>query len=87
MLRPMKILRRDILKLLQTYIEKETNFTYFNENFLSTLQAMVEDFSASDPNARDPEVLQMFATMMRQEGPMLQGFMPSILQHLLSPTL
>ena len=87
MLRPMKILRRDILKLLQTYIEKEINFTYFNENFLSTLQAMVEDFSASDPNARDPEVLQMFATMMRQEGPMLQGFMPSILQHLLSPTL
>lgn len=30
MLRPMKILRRDILKLLQTYIDKEENLQYFN---------------------------------------------------------
>lgn len=74
MLRPMKVLRRDILKLLQTYIERERDFTYFNQNFLPTLQALVEDFSASDANARDPEVLQLFSTMMRQEGPMLQGF-------------
>ena len=27
MIKPMKALRRDILKLLQTYIEKETDFT------------------------------------------------------------
>lgn len=75
MVRPMKVLRRDILKLLQTYIERETDFSYFNATFLPTLQALVEDYSSNDPKARDPEVLQLFATMMRQEGPMLQGFM------------
>lgn len=75
MIRPMKILRRDILKLLQTYIEREKDFAYFNNTFLPTLQALVEDFSSNDPKARDPEVLSLFATMMKQEGPMLQGFM------------
>jgi len=44
LVRPMKTVRRDILKLIQTYIEKETDFDYFNQNFLPTLQAMVEDY-------------------------------------------
>ena len=37
MIKPMKTVRRDILKLIQTYIEKESDFTYFNQNFLPTL--------------------------------------------------
>ena len=37
MIRPMKAVRKDILKLIQTYIEKESDFTYFNANFLPTL--------------------------------------------------
>ena len=36
-LKPMKQLRRDILKLIQTYIEKETDFNHFNNNFLPSL--------------------------------------------------
>lgn len=43
--KPMKTLRKDILSLIQTYIEKEEDFTVFNTNFLPTLQAMVEDFA------------------------------------------
>ena len=33
----MKTLRKDILALIQTYIEKEEDFTFFNQNFLPTL--------------------------------------------------
>lgn len=69
--RPMKTVRRDILKLIQTYIEKEINFDYFNENFLPTLQTMVEDYYNSDKDARDPETLMLFATVMKKEGNML----------------
>ena len=64
----MKTVRRDILKLIQTYIEKEINFEYFNKNFLPTLQTMVEDFHNSDKDARDPETLMLFATVMKKEG-------------------
>ena len=65
MVRPMKTVRRDILKLIQTYIEQETDFEYFNSNFLPTLQAMVEDYQQANPNSRDPETLMLFATMMK----------------------
>ena len=54
LVRPMKALRRDILSLISTYLESEKDFSYFNENFLPTLQAMVEDYQQSDPYARDP---------------------------------
>ena len=65
MIRPMKSLRRDILKLIQTYIEKEQNFQYFNQNFLPTLQTMVEDFNNSVKDARDPETLMLFAIVFK----------------------
>ena len=41
MLKPMKALRKDILKLIQIYIETEDNFEIFNQNFLPTFQSMV----------------------------------------------
>ena len=44
MIKPMKAVRRDILKLIQIYIEKENSFEYFNQNFLPALQAMVHDY-------------------------------------------
>ena len=87
MLRPMKILRRDILKLLQTYINKTENLQYFSQNFLPTLRALKSDFQSNDQNARDPEVLELFATLLSKLGPDLQPFMDQILVHLLSPTL
>lgn len=82
MLRPMKTVRKDILKLIQIYIEKETDFTYFNSNFLPTLQTMVDDYAQSDPNARDPETLLLFATIMKRDGEMLAGFLTQILNGL-----
>ena len=83
----MKTLRKDILALIQTYIEKEEDFTYFNQNFLPTLQAMIEDFSQSDPNARDPETLMLFAIILKKEGQHLENFLSPILIHLCQPTL
>ena len=41
MIKPMKAVRRDILKLIQIYIEREVNFEFFNQNFLPSLQTMV----------------------------------------------
>lgn len=66
--KPMKQVRRDILKLIQIYIENETNFDTFNQNILPTLQQMVQDYADSNPQARDPETLMLFATILSREG-------------------
>jgi len=42
--KPMKAVRRDILRLIQTYILKEKNFDYFNKEFLPTLKTLVDDY-------------------------------------------
>jgi len=44
MIKQMKQVRRDILKLIQTYIENCDNFSIFNERFLPSLQTLVNDY-------------------------------------------
>lgn len=66
-IKPMKALRRDILRLIQTYIEKEEDFAMFNQHMLPSLQNMMSDFVNSNPNARDPETLMLFATIIKKD--------------------
>jgi exportin-1 len=44
MIKPMKQVRRDMLKLIQTYIENCDNLTVFNDRFLPSLQSLVNDY-------------------------------------------
>ena len=83
----MKAVRRDILRLIQTYISRQNEMTIFAQQFLPTLQGLVEDYQLSDPNARDPEVLMLFATMLEKMGELLQGFLQQILYNLCDSTL
>lgn len=68
-------MRRDILKLLQKYIERTDDLQYFSQNFLPTLRDLKSDFAANNENARDPEVLELFATLLTKLGNELQPFM------------
>ena len=51
------------------------------------LKNLVDDYQNNDPNARDPEVLNLFATMLKKMGEMLSGFLQSILYNLCQTTL
>ena len=48
MLKSMKTVRRDILRLIQTFIEKANDFSVFNEEFLPTLKNLVEDYQSNE---------------------------------------
>ena len=45
----MRAVRRDILKLIQTYIlkEKDKNFTVFYQSFLPPLKLLIDDYKAN----------------------------------------
>ncbi len=70
MLKPMKAVRRDILKLIQTYILKETDKSYnvFYQQFLPQLKLLIDDYKSNAQDARDPEVLHLFSTMIKNMG-------------------
>ena len=73
MIKPMKAVRRDILRLIQTYIlkEKDKTYTVFYQNFLPGLKPLIDDFKASAQDGRDPEVLHLFSTMIKHMGEQL----------------
>ena len=87
MLKPMRLVRRDILRLISAYIDKETNFSIFNEQFLPTLKSLIDDYRNSDPQARDPEVLMLFAMMFKKNGEVLAQSLEQIQTQLCEPTL
>lgn len=83
----MKSVRRDILKLIQTYIVKENDYTNFNNSILPTLKELVNDYMQSHPNARDSEVLMLFATMIKRQGEALSDFLSHMIYGLVESTL
>ena len=85
----MKLVRRDILRLIQTYIQKEQDKTYqvFYTNFLPQLKLLIDDYQQASPDARDPEVLLMFSTMVKQMGENLSNEIPAIIDGLCNSTL
>jgi exportin-1 len=86
-IKPMKAVRRDCLRLIQAYLEKETNFQQFSQQMLPTLQALVSDYSLACPEARDPEVLMMFSTLFKRMGELLASFLNEVLFGLCVSTL
>ena len=83
----MKMVRRDVLKLIQTYINTANDYAIFNQEMLPTLQGLVEDYQQNDPLARDPEVLKLFATLLKKQGNVISGFLQQILYNLCETTL
>ena len=88
-IKPMRALRRDILRLIQTYIDKEINFSDFHKNFMPSLVQLMEDYSNSDPHARDPETLMLFAIILKKDGQTMaqNDSLTAILTNLCQPTL
>ena len=79
--------RRDILRLIQAFISNAKDYNHFNSYFLPTLKTLVDDYSQSDPNARDPEVLNLFSLMFKKMGEILKSFLHSVLYNLCESTL
>lgn len=89
MVKPMKAVRRDILKLIQTYIlkEKDKTYTIFYQQFLPSLKQLIDDYKIAAQDARDPEVLLLFSTMIKQMGEQLHNELPIIYEGLCASTL
>lgn len=86
-IKPMKAVRRDSLRLIQAYINKETDFTMFGQQLLPTLQELVNDYQVALPDARDPEVLMLFSTLFKRTGEQLASFLKHVVFSLCESTL
>jgi exportin-1 len=61
--------KKEILKLMETYIKIAEDLDTVNANFIPTLlDSILGDYSTNSPMARDAEVLNVMATIIGRLG-------------------
>ncbi|EIN03634.1 hypothetical protein PUNSTDRAFT_47982 [Punctularia strigosozonata HHB-11173 SS5] len=88
-IRQLRTIKKEILKLMETYIKKAEDFEAVNNNFIPPLfDAILGDYSRNVEQARDAEVLNVMVTIMNTRlGPLLTPQVPPILDAVFMPTL
>ncbi|KAG2041792.1 CRM1 C terminal-domain-containing protein [Suillus americanus] len=87
-IRQLRTVKKEILKLMETYIKKAEDLESVNTNFMPPLlDAILGDYNRNVPTARDAEVLNVMATITSRLGPLLTPQVPAILDAVFEPTL
>ena len=67
--RQLRTVKKEILKLMETYIKKAEDLEAVNVNFIPPLlDAILGDYTRNVPTARDAEVLNVMATITGRLG-------------------
>lgn len=62
-------MKKEVLKLMETYIKKAEDLEAVNANFMPPLlDAILGDYNRNTPAARDAEVLNVMATIISRLG-------------------
>ncbi|PFH52443.1 hypothetical protein AMATHDRAFT_74235 [Amanita thiersii Skay4041] len=87
-IRQLRTVKKEILKLMETYIKRAEDLDAVNANFMPPLlDAILGDYHRNVPSARDAEVLNVMATIISRLGPLLTPQVPAILDAVFEPTL
>ncbi|KAJ7483576.1 CRM1 C terminal-domain-containing protein [Mycena latifolia] len=87
-IRQLRAVKKDILKLMETYIRAAEDLETVNANFMPLLlDAMLGDYNRNIPIAREPEVLHLMAVIIGRLGPLLTIQVPATLDAVFEPTL
>lgn len=86
--RQLRTVKKEILKLMETYIKKAEDLEAVNNNFIPPLlDAILGDYNSNVPAARDAEVLNVMATITTRLGPLLTPQVQPVLDAVFEPTL
>lgn len=87
-IRQLRTVKKEILKLMETYIRKAEDLESVNSSFIPPLlDAILGDYNRNVPAARDAEVLNVMTTITARLGPLLTPQVPAILDAVFEPTL
>lgn len=84
----LRSIKKDILKLVNTYIEGTTDLDYVKENMmLPFLGTILSDYRSTIEIAREPYVLEVIATLVNKLYTFLIPLIPNIFDVTFEPTL
>ncbi|EAL19684.1 hypothetical protein CNBG3120 [Cryptococcus deneoformans B-3501A] len=86
--RALRTIKKEILKLVETYVKKAEDIEGVYNNLIPGLfDAILGDYNRNVPAARDAEVLNVTATIVSKLGPILTPQIAPILDAVFEPTL
>ncbi|EJD43612.1 hypothetical protein AURDEDRAFT_145424 [Auricularia subglabra TFB-10046 SS5] len=87
-IRGLRTIKKDILRLTETYIKRAENVEDVNANLIPPLlEAILMDYARNVPSARDAEVLNVMVTITGKLGALLTPQIPPVLDAVFEPTL
>ncbi|KAH9171526.1 CRM1 C terminal-domain-containing protein [Lactarius sanguifluus] len=87
-IRQLRTVKKEILKLVETYIRKAEDLEAVNSSMIPPLlDAILGDYHRNVPEARDAEVLNVMSTITSRLGNLLTPQVPPILEAVFEPTL
>ncbi|KAJ3269891.1 Karyopherin transporter [Terramyces sp. JEL0728] len=86
--RGLRTIKKEILKLVDTYIQKAEDLNAVNQNIIpSLLEAVLVDYSRNVEPSKEPEVLNVMANIVTKLGSLMSDKVPAILDAVFECTL
>eukprot|EP00998_Keelungia_sp_KM082_P007086 NODE_32_length_3355_cov_67.228005_g30_i0.p1 GENE.NODE_32_length_3355_cov_67.228005_g30_i0~~NODE_32_length_3355_cov_67.228005_g30_i0.p1 ORF type:complete len:1028 (+),score=239.46 NODE_32_length_3355_cov_67.228005_g30_i0:62-3085(+) len=86
--RAMRIVKRDVLRLMQEFVDKSGDMQYITQNFIPLLlDTMLSDYRDSVDGARDAQVLALLSVVVEKLGAQMMPHVGRILECTLECTL
>ncbi|KAJ7063298.1 CRM1 C terminal-domain-containing protein [Mycena amicta] len=87
-IRQLRAVKKDVLRLMETYIRAADDLESVNANFIPLLlDAILGDYNRNIPVAREAEVLHLMAALVRRLAGLLTLQIPATLDAVFEPTL
>ncbi|KAH8918944.1 hypothetical protein BT69DRAFT_1353506 [Atractiella rhizophila] len=87
-IRGLRTIKKETLKLFEKYLKKVDNLQDINDSLVPPLlESILTDYSSNIPDAREPEVLLLTATIVNRMGELMNPRILPILQAVFEPTL
>ncbi|PSS20309.1 hypothetical protein M430DRAFT_99999 [Amorphotheca resinae ATCC 22711] len=86
--RGLRTIKKEILKLIETYVEKADDLEMVRTNIVpALLDAILVDYNRNVPNARDAEVLKVMSTVITKLSALMEDQVPIIMENVFECTL
>lgn len=88
LIRGMRSVKKDTLRLVNTYIGHADNLKMLAESFAPSLfETILLDYKSNTESARESEVLLVTASIVKKLGPLIVDMIPAILDAVFESTL
>jgi len=87
LVRKIRAVKKQVVNLMSTFVEVSEKSNVVAENFIPPLMDILQDYCNNVPDAREPEILTLFTTIVEKQKENVTHLIPKILEDIFNATL